>query len=68
MIYNYLGIFIMGMPLFRNVIFVSEHLLHIIVNCVHYKLSKLNYSINSEYSHISILFWNRYWKKYKSKC
>lgn len=40
MIYNYLGIFIMGMPLFRNVIFVSEHLLHIIVNCVHYKLFK----------------------------
>lgn len=34
----------MGMLLFRNVISVSEQLLHIVVNCVHYKLSKLNIS------------------------
>lgn len=31
----------MGMLLFRNVISVSEQLLHIVVNCVDYKLSNL---------------------------
>lgn len=36
-IYNYLGIFIMGMLLFRNVISVSEYLLDIVINCVYYK-------------------------------